>query len=72
MIFLIHEVKLLHIFSPHTMDQQVSPSYHTLLMVPPSYTRKVTRIVDVIASLALYLMCPTVSFISVIIYLVFG
>ena len=44
MLFLIHKAKPLPLFSLHPMDQQVCPSYHTLLIVTPSYHSKVTHI----------------------------
>ena len=44
MLFLIHKVKLLQLFSPHPMNQQVSPCYQSFLTVTQSYHGKVTHI----------------------------
>ena len=44
MLFYIHRKKLLQLFSPHPMDQQVSPCYYSCLTVSRSYHSKMTPI----------------------------
>ena len=44
MQFKIHRGKLVQVFSPHPMDQKVSPCYHNFLTVTQSYDSKVTPI----------------------------
>ena len=44
MLFQIHREKLFELFSPHLMDQQVSPCYHSFLIFTQSYHSKGTHI----------------------------
>ena len=46
LMFQIHWGKLVQVFSPHPIDPQVSPCYHSFLTVTQSYTSKVTLIGD--------------------------